>query len=168
MANTNANTNATHKLEDEIRSQKRVYSQLIESRKRTCNHKPNNHGQLINVHDSKLNIPGKKDLPDSTLVCTRCEKHFDGGIFSAGEIDSALYMLTSMAEQVKYHSNLSEEDKSTLEEYYESLDRIGSFATYYLNMVEKLSNGNNGKKAKARSSKGHMGVSSQMFNGRGY
>lgn len=167
--NTNANTNATHKIDDELKSQERVYTHLIESRKRTCNHRASNKGQIIPVHRSKVNISGKDELPESTVICTRCNRYFERDSFKAEEIESALYMLTSMAEQVKLVSNLTEEDKVTLEEYYNSLDRIRGFETYYLNMIEKIGDGNgNSNKPKTKYSKGHIGLNSNMFNGRGY
>lgn len=165
MAN-NGNNNQSY--EEQIKASRRNLSRIMEERKRTCNHKPNNHGQVISIHDSKINVPGKKDLPDSTVICTRCEKYFESGSYSGAEIDSGLYMFTSMAEQVKLNANLSDEDKATLEEYYDALDKVAGFTNYYLNMVEKLANGGGKNKNRPRATKGHIGVSTNMFGGRGY
>lgn len=158
---------AKDNFEVEIKKQMKDLNRLRETRKRKCEHKPRTNGQIVNIHDSKFNVPNKKELPETTVICTGCEKYFEGEAYYSSEIDSGLYMFTSMAEQVKVNANLSEEDKVTLESYYEALDTIAGFSTYYLNMVEKLSNGNKHNGKKPRSQKGHMGVNSNMYN-RGY
>lgn len=154
--------------EDNIKKQMRDLSAMKEGRKRICNHKPNNQGRVMALHDSKINVPNKKDMPESTVICTRCEKYFESSSYTPDETDSGLYMFSSMAEQVKLNANLTEEDLNTLEQYYQALDTVANFTQYYHNMVEKLSNGEGNKKNKNRASKGHMGLNSQMFGGRGW
>lgn len=166
--NRNNNQREVQNYEEKIRGTMRDLAAMKEGRKRTCNHKPNNNGRVIALHDSKINVPGKKDLPESTVICTRCEKYFESSSYTPDETDSGMYMFNSMAEQVKLNANLSDEDKDFLERYYQALDTVAQFTSYYHNMVEKLSNGDNNKKKGNRSSKGHMGLNSSMFGGRGF
>ena len=164
----NNNQKEVQSYEEKIRGTMRDLATMKEGRRRTCNHKPNVNGRVIALHDSKINVPGKKDLPESTVICTRCESYFESSSYTADETDSGLYMFKSMAEQVKLNANLSDEDKEFLANYYAALDTVSQFSTYYLNMVEKLSNGDNNKRKGNRSSKGHMGINSSMFGGRGF
>lgn len=166
--NKTNNQKEVQSYEDKIRGAMRDLSAMKEARRRKCNHKPNNQGRVIGLHDSKINVPNKKEMPESTVICTRCEKYFESSSYTPDETDSGLYMFASMAEQVKLNANLSEEDWEQLEAYYEALDTVSHFTTYYHNMVEKLSNGDGNRKKSNRSSKGHMGISSNMFSGRGF
>lgn len=154
--------------EEKIRGTMRDLAAMKEGRRRTCNHKPSNQGSVMSIHNSKINVPNKKELPNTTIICPRCEKYFESDTYKPDEIESGIYMFTSMAEQAKLLSNLTEGDKQSLEEYYQALDVISNFSLYYNNMVEKLGNGDGNNKKKRHSSKGHMGINSQMFGGRGF
>ena len=164
----NNNQREVQNFEERIRGAMRDVAVMKESRKRTCNHKPNNNGRVIALHDSKINVPGKKDLPESTVICSRCERYFESTSYEPSETASGLYMFQSMVEQVKLNANLSDEDKEFVDKCYQALDTLEQFMTYYHNMVDKLSNGDNNKKKGNRSSKGHMGLNSSMFGGRGF
>lgn len=166
--NRNNNQNSVQKYDNQIKAGMRNLNAMKENRKRECNHKACGQGRILALYASNIDVPNKKDMPESTVICTRCERYFECEAYSADETDSGIYMFTSMAEQVKLNAQLSEEDKKSLEEYYAALDVINNFTTYYHNMVEKLSNGGGNKNKGNRQSKGHMGVTGSMFGGRGY
>ena len=154
--------------EEQIKKGMKNLQMLQESRKRECTHKPSVGAKVIPIHESNKHVPNKKELPESTVICTRCDAYFEATSYSAKELESALYMLTSVAHQIKLNANLSEEDKAELEKYFEALDVVAGFVPYYTNMVDKLSNGGGNRKAKPRVTKGHMGLDGASFGGRGY
>lgn len=161
-----SNNNTMKSYEEQIKSNTRNLIMLKEQRKRDCKHKPSDNAHLIGIRESKANIPNKKDLPDSTVVCTKCEKYFESSSYTPDEIESGLYMFCSIPEQIKLNAQLSKEDESMIEEYYAALDTITNVCNFYNNMVEKLANGGGNKKRANRSNKGHMGINSGMFSGR--
>lgn len=164
-----SNKEATQNFEAEIKAAKKNLANFFAQRKRRCDHKPNNKGKIISVHDSKINIPNKKNLPETTAVCTKCEAYFESESIDERDIESAFYLVRSMIEQIKLNAHLSEEDWAVIENGYDAIDTLeNNIAVYYVDMVEKLSNGNNKKQGNKRTQKGHMGISNNMFNSRGY
>lgn len=166
--NKTNNQREVRNYENDIHSAIRNLTALKEKRKHECNHKACSQGKLIYLHDSNVNFPNKKEMPKSTVVCTRCEKVFEEEYYEDEEVESGIYMLESMAEQVKFISNLTKEDQDAIASYYDAIDTIKNFSVYYSNMVKKLRNGNDNKKSKNRNTKGHMGINSGMFGGRGF
>lgn len=152
---------------EEVQKQMRNIHLLKEREMRECDHKANNRGRVMALHDSKIKYPGKDKMPATTAVCTRCERVFEAESYTKDENASALYQLQSIAEQIKLNANLSNEDKADIMAYYNALEVVEGMMTYYNNMVEKMAQGGGGKKQKG-SSKGHMGLSSDMFGGRGF
>ncbi|MCM1219754.1 MAG: hypothetical protein NC548_35175 [Lachnospiraceae bacterium] len=152
---------------DQIRQHMMDAARLKEQNMRDCDHKANNRGRVMGLHDSKVKYPGKDKMPPSTAVCTRCERVFESESYTKDENASALYQLQSIAEQIKLNANLSDQDKNDIAEYYAALDVVSGMLTYYNNMVEKMASGGGNKQKKA-SNKGHMGLNSDMFGGRGF
>ena len=164
-----ANNKNIDNYEEKIRQSRRDLIALQERRRRDHDHKPNHGGKLMPLHESKINVPGKRDLPDSTIICTKCEKYFEGNSYLPSETDSGLYMFGSMIEQIKLNAQLTEEDWDMINQCYDALDTLGSLATYYNDMVEKLANNSGNKKGKGGGpKKGYMGINSSMFGGRNY
>lgn len=152
---------------DQIRQGMMNIAKLKEEHMRECDHKANNRGRVMGLHDSKVKYPGKDKMPDTTAVCTRCERVFESESYTKDETATMLYSLQSIAEQIKLNANLSKEDWDDIAKYYDSLDVVASMLTYYNNMVEKMAQGGGGKKQKTNN-KGHMGLSSDMFGGRSF
>lgn len=153
---------------DEVKSLTRQLMLSKEGKKRKCDHKPSNNGRIMGIHDSKIHVPQKNNLPETTVICTNCERFFESNAYLPEDGDAGIYMFTSMVEQVKLNAHLNEEDKKTIENVYDAIDTISSFLTYYNNMVDKLANGNNNNKRVKTHNKGHMGLNPNMFGGRGY
>lgn len=155
--------------EEQIKKARRDVAMLQEERKRKHTHKPNQGGKIMPLHDSRINVPGKANLPESTVICTNCECYFEGNAYLPSETDSGLYMFKSMIEQIKLNANLTDEDLEQIERYYDAIDELTTMANYYNDMVDKLAN-NGGKKNKNtnRPKKGYMGISPNMFGGRNY
>lgn len=152
---------------DQIRQGMMNIAKLKEDRMRECDHKANNRGRVMGLHDSKIKYPGKDKMPATTAVCTRCERVFESESYTKDETATMLYSLQSIAEQIKLNANLSKEDWDDVNKYYDSLDVVAAMLTYYNNMVEKMAQGGGNKKQKT-TSKGHMGLSSDMFGGRSF
>ena len=156
-------------IENDLISSKRSLMTFKEEMKRKCNHKPNNKGHVVNVHDSNIIFPGKKDLPETTVICTRCEKFFESCAYNPEELESAFYALESSIEQTKLNANLSDEDWEAIGEAYTSIDSLRRFVRYYNNMVNKLHTGGNKKNRDGKAvTKGHIGVRQNMFNSKNY
>ena len=78
-------------------------------------------------------------------------------------------MFRSMLSQIKLNANLSDEDLKMIEEAYDAIDTLSLIGTFYINMVDKLTNGGNKQKNNnKRNNKSRMGIDSSMFGGRGY
>lgn len=149
--------------EEQIKSQIRDLNRLKEERRRKCEHKGNH--DLCSIENAKFNIPNKKDLPEGTVACNRCEKYFYGDAYTPADGDAGLYMFNSMVEQVKINANLTDEDRITIDNVYTSLDNLANFVSYYNSMVEKMSNGGGKQQNKPKhSAKGHIGISPNMFS----
>lgn len=156
--------------DNQIRVGMKNLSVLKEERKRDCDHKPCGQGKVIKLHDTNINVPNKRDLPDSTFICTRCERYFEGKAYTQEECDSVLYMITSIFEQIKLNARLNGEDHDFLMRGYDSADVIADIFTYYNKMTARLSegNGNNRNNNNRGQSKGHFGAAKSLYGGRGY
>lgn len=167
MSNNNFNEKSLAELEKDLVLSQKGITVTREQVKRKCNHKATNKGQVMELHPSNINVPGKKDYPNTTLICTRCQRCFEGQYYSSAQIDRALYTFQSAVEQVKLLSQLSDADWDAIEETYMALDKLEEFATYYNDMVNKLSNKNNdGNRSNKSNTKGHIGFRKEMFDGR--
>lgn len=142
-------------------------ARLKEKHMRECDHKANNKGRVMGLHDSKVKYPGKDKMPATTAVCTRCERVFESESFTQDETATMLYNLQSIAEQIKLNANLSKEDWEDMQKYYDALDVVTDMMKYYNSMVEKMAQGGGNKKHKTNN-KGHMGLNSDMFGGRSF
>lgn len=152
---------------EQIHQQMMGIAKLKEQDMRECDHKANNRGRVMGLHDSKIKYPGKDKMPPTTAVCTRCERVFESESYTKDENASALYQLQSIAEQIKLNANLTKEDVADIMAYYEALEVVSGMLKYYNDMVEKMAQGGGGKKQKG-ASKGHMGLTGDMFGGRGF
>jgi hypothetical protein len=125
--------------------------------------------RVIPIHEAKAYIPDKDKYPASTVYCTGCGAIFESETYRPDELNSGIYMFNSMLHQIKMVANLTDEERELLRGGYQSLDKLSQIITYYNDMADKLSNGgkNNGKKNHG-SGKGHIGVDSSMFGGRGF
>lgn len=151
----------------EILSARRQLDNFFIRRMRQCNHKPSNRGRVMPLHESKISVPGKKDYPESAVICPTCEKVFESGLYSGQEMTSAQYMIDSAVEQTKMLANLNDEDKAFLDEVYAALDTISKFTVFYDEMVKKLGEKGGNKKGKSTTRKGNLGASRNHYN-RGY
>lgn len=152
---------------EQIHQQMMGIAKLKEQDMRECDHKANNRGRVMALHDSKVKYPGKDKMPATTAVCTRCERVFESESYTKDENASALYQLQSIAEQIKLNANLTKEDVADIMSYYEALEVVSGMVKYYNDMVEKMAQGG-GKGNKKENSKGHMGLTGDMFGGRGF
>lgn len=174
MSNNNYNKNNQNQrevqnYEEQIKRSIHDLSAMREMRKRKCNHKPSKKYSIVELNKSGINVPNKKELKDSTVVCTRCEKYFENDPYTPSEIEGGLYMFNSMVEQVKVFSELKEEDFAAIDDYYAALDTIASFINYYNDMTNKLGNNNKNKNNNNRAvNKGSIGLNNSMFNSRGF
>lgn len=165
MANTK---NQGRDYQAEQQKMRKQLQNLAEEQMRECDHKPRGNGRVVPISEYKGHLSNKESLPLSTAVCTRCGATFEAESYTREETSSGIYMFNSMLHQIKMNAQLSDEDIQMINNAFDALDTVATVCTYYNNMVDKLSGNNNNKKKNNRTSKGHIGVDTSMFGGRGY
>lgn len=169
MANQNnqrgGNSRDINDIANKEKQMRQQLQNLNEEKIRGCDHKARGNGKVMSVHDVKNQyIQNKDKLSETTAYCTRCGAIFEAESYNPDEITGGIYMYNSMLHQIKLNAQLNDDDWDMIDQGFSALDTLARIGVYYNNMVEKLSSGGN-KKGGKRNTKGHLGISSDMFNG---
>ena len=155
--------------EQEIRNHQNQMRSAQEQFIRDCEHKPGGgKGKVMSIHDYNGFIQNKDKYSPTTAICTRCGAIFEAESFQPEEINSGIYMFSSMLHQIKMNAQLSADDKQNIAEAFRAIETLSGIANYYNNMVEKLAGGGNKNGNKRGRGKGHIGLDSSMMGSRSY
>lgn len=148
----------------ELESLKRNMLMLTEEKQHKCMHKPQTDGRVVEVHNSDVNIPKKDKYPESSVVCTNCYKIFEMNSFTVNQLDTCMFTLGSMIEQIKVLAALNDEDMEDIESGYTALEHLETLKNFYADIIKKLTSGGNNNNNRQKSSKGHIGYSARQTN----
>lgn len=145
---------------------RREYNLRLREGQIRCNHCDSRGPLVESLKDTKENVKNKDNYSDTSCICVECKDIFDMSSFTLAEITDAFYVLSSMANQIKIFDKMNDEDYEKIVTVLETLDELsGSFVTYYLNMIKKLSKGGNNKNQnKHNNSKGRIGITAKQYS----
>lgn len=162
-----SNNRNVRSTKSELEQIRRTFRKRQLEHQRSCEHHSDREYWFEPLSHSKNFRRGDESYPDSTFICTECNKIFDGASFTKEETSDAIWVIEGMLEQIKVMGNLDDEQLEETVAMISALDTIKNMESFYHDLDKKSDRDNRNRRRNGGNHKSSIGVTQSMFNGAG-